>query len=311
MTKSKWILPTLVAVTVFVMGNAFADGQVKTVFVIVDENENWADISASEMPYLKKTLIPMGGYAKQYYNPPGLHPSEPNYIWLEAGDNLGLLTDKEPSVSNSINTTQHLVTYLKNAGISWKAYQEGIPGTDCPLSKIGEYVPKHNPFIFFQDVTDNNDSGSVYCISHMRPLTELFSDLKDNTVARYNFITPDLCNDMHDTCSATVSSQKMADNWLRRVVPKILNSKAFKDGGALFITWDEGEGVDPAGQRSDGPIGLIVVSPLAKVNYTNTIHYTHSSLLRTLEEIFGITPLLRDSAKASSLSDLFTQEALK
>ena len=247
----------------------------------------------------------MGGFAKQYYNPPGLHPSEPNYVWMEAGNNLGLTTDAPPSATNSISSTDHLVTYLNKAGISWKAYQEDIPGTDCPLLKTGKYVPKHNPFIFFQDVTDNNNPDSPGCIAHMRPLKELTTDLANNTTARYNYITPNLCNDMHDTCSTTVSRQMVADNWLKSIVPQILNSQAYKDGGALFITWDEGEGRDPTGKELDGPIGMIVLSPLAKANYSNSIHYTHSSLLRTLQEIFGITPLLRDAASATSLSDFF------
>ena len=53
-------------------------------------------------------------------------------------------------------------------------------------------------------------------------------------------------------------------------------------------------------------IGLIALSPDAKVGYANEIHYTHSSLLRTLQELFGVTPLLGDAANATDLSDLFT-----
>src|SRR5256885_15699773 len=65
-----------------------------------------------------------------------------------------------------------------------------------------------------------------------------------------------------------------------------------------FIPGNEDDG--------DGPIGMIVLSPDAKGGgYSNTIHYTHSSTLRTLEEIFGVTPLLGDAAHATDLSDLF------
>ncbi len=279
---------------------------VKTVFVIIEENDNWDDINDANMPYLWNTLLPMGSYAKQYYNPPGLHPSEPNYVWMEAGSNLGLTTDAPPSAANSIKAKDHLVTYLDKAGISWKAYQEDIPGTDCPLTKVGKYAPKHNPFVFFQDVTDNNSPSSAYCITHTRPMTELTKDLVNNTTARYNYITPNLCNDMHDSCSTTVSREMIADNWLKKIIPQIMNSKAYQDGGAIFITWDEGEGEDAAGKAIDGPIGMIVLSPLAKRNYSNTVHYTHSSLLRSLQEIFGIKPLLRGAASARSLKDFFT-----
>jgi hypothetical protein len=66
-----------------------------------------------------------------------------------------------------------------------------------------------------------------------------------------------------------------------------------------LITWDEGEG-------GDGPIGMIVLSPFAKGNgYSNSIHYTHGSTLRTLQGIFGITPLIRDAANQTDLNDLF------
>jgi hypothetical protein len=88
------------------------------------------------------------------------------------------------------------------------------------------------------------------------------------------------------------------DQWLSREVPKIVNSRAFKRGGALFVTFDESEG-------SDVPIGFIALSPLARPGYANTIAYTHSSLLRSLQEIFGVTPLLGDAANATDLRDLF------
>jgi hypothetical protein len=84
-------------------------------------------------------------------------------------------------------------------------------------------------------------------------------------------------------------------------VPKILNSAAYSNNGALFITWDEAYGLDPR-------VGMIVVSPLARGNgYANTVHYTHSSTLRTFQEVFGVGPLLGDAANATDLSDLFFQ----
>jgi len=264
---------------------------IKTAFIIIEENHSWSDITPSAAPYIQTTLVPMGAHAEQYYNPPGNHPSEPNYVWLEAGSNLGINNDSDPN-ANRQSTVDHLVHYLDKAGVSWKAYQEDIDGTSCPLVGVGSYAPKHDPFVFFDDVTGDNNFNSSYCISHIRPYSELANDLKNNTVAQYNFITPNLCDDMHD-CSITAG-----DTWLSSEVPKILSSQAYQDGGALFITWDEAS-------AGDGPIGMILLSPLAKTNYSNSIHYTHSSLLKTVEEIFQVTPLLRDAANASDLSDLF------
>jgi hypothetical protein len=265
---------------------------IKTVFIILLENHNWSQIDPASAPYIHNTLLPLGAHAEQYFNPPGLHPSEPNYLWLEAGDNLGVTNDADPA-TNHQSTVNHLATLLTTAGLSWKAYQEDISGTTCPLTRVGLYVPRHNPFIFFDDVTNTNDPNSANCIAHVRPYSELATDLQNNTVASYNFITPNLCNDMHD-CSVSTG-----DTWLSREVPRILASQAYKNGGVILITWDEGEG-------SDGPIGMIALSPFAKTNYSNTIHYTHSSTLRTVQGFFGVTPLLRGAANATDLSDFFT-----
>jgi hypothetical protein len=287
---------------------------IKTVFVIVMENHDWSQIKGSaSAPYINSLLTRSdASYATQYYNPPSLHPSEPNYVWLEAAANTGLpntntggtvdfTTDNDPSASNSTSTTDHLVSYLAKIGVSWKSYQENISGTTCPLTSSGLYAAKHNPFVFFQDVTNNNSASSATCIAHERPYSELATDLTNNTVARYNFITPNLCDDMHNsTGCATKDSISNGDTWLSHNLPTILNSQAYKNGGAVFLTWDEAA-------SGDGPIGMVVLSPEAKGNgYNNAIHYTHSSTVRTIEEIFGASPLLRDAQNATDLSDLFT-----
>ena len=295
-----WLAVTLL-VALSVTPATSASGQsglssIKAVFVILFENADWASITPSVAPYIRNTVVPMGAHATQYFNPPGTHPSEPNYIWLEAGADLGLISDRDAGPTNSTDTRDHLVRYLENAGISWKTYQEDIDGAACPLTSgglAGGYAAKHNPFVFFRDLTDDNNPNSRYCIAHNRPFTELAEDLRRNTVARYNFITPNLCNDMHDCGIAA------GDKWLSRTLPTILSSRAYRDNGAVFITWDEGA------LGSDGPIGMIVLSPLAKVNYANSIHYTHSSTLRTMQVIFGVRPFLRDAAMATDLSDLF------
>jgi hypothetical protein len=271
----------------------------KTVFLIMMENHNWSDIKNNpSAPFINNTLLPIASYTEQYFNPPGNHPSEPNYLWLEAGTNFGIYNDADPYINHQ-STTQHLVTLLNNVHISWKSYQESISGTVCPLTGDSLYAPKHNPMVFFNDVTNTNNSNSSYCIAHIRPYTELATDLQRNTQARYNFITPNLCDDMHDTCSPLNDPVKQGDSWLAQNLPTILNSQAYKNGGVVFITWDEGEG-------GDGPIGMIVLSNNAKGGgYSNTIQYTHSSTLRTLEEIFGVTPPLGDAANATDLRDLF------
>src|SRR5262249_46046894 len=152
---------------------------VQTVFIILMENHDWSQITANDAPYIRNTLLPMGAHANSYTGPfnGALHPSEPNYVWLEAGDNFGILNDNAPA-SNHQSTTQHLVTLLKNANISWKTYQEDISGSVCPTMSTGNYAPKHNPMIFFDDSDGYNsstgqfNSTDSYCVGHMRPMSE-------------------------------------------------------------------------------------------------------------------------------------------
>jgi len=282
-------------------GSPAAGGAIRTVFLIVMENTDWADIEgSSSAPYINNTLLPLASRAEQYYNPPNMHPSLPNYLWLEAGTNFNILDDNLPS-QNQQSTTSHLVTMLEAAGISWKTYQEdegsgAWDGSYCPAGNDGNwYDVNHNPFAYFTDIT----SRTARCHDHVRPYSEFPTDLASNMVPRYNFIVPDLCHDMHENISCSQSNRvRFGDTWLSTEVPKILASPAYLDNGALFITWDEAA-------SNDGPIGMIVLSPKAKRGYSNSIAYDHGSTLRTLQEIFGVSPMLRGAATATDLSDLF------
>src|SRR5439155_660059 len=152
-----------------------------------------------------------------------------------------------------------------------------------PLTNRGSYAVKHNPFVFFDDVTGSNNPAAAYCIAHVRPYSELATDLSNNTVARYNFITPNVCNDMHNSCAPLHDKVKQGDVWLSTEVPRILASRPYAAKGVLFITWDEAK-------TGDGPIGMIVLSPVAKGGgYSNRIQYTTSATLRAAAEILEST----------------------
>jgi hypothetical protein len=316
--------------------------KVKHVFIILMENHNWTgnnsgasfgdpDLSGNttQAPYIN-SLVPLRAHAEQYFNPPGNHPSLPNYLWLEAGTNFGTTADILPSGKKGANitSTAHLVTELVNANpaTTWKTYAEpdfGNPDfTDCPLN-FNEVDVNHVPFDYFSDTTDGFSPTSANCIAHVRPYDHLATDLASGTActpsliaagtacyAQYNFITPNLCHDGHESVSPCSSSESTdntlrGDTWLMNTgVPAITNSSVYATDGALFILWDEAE---DSGSFSDGPIGMFVLSPFAKTNYSNTIHYDHSSMLKTFQEIFGVTPLLGGAANPNTndLSDFF------
>ena len=313
--------------TLFPTGASAQMSKVKTVWVILMENHNWtgnnsgASFGAPDLkgnlqaPYINGALLATSAHAEQYFNPPGNHPSQPNYLWLEAGTNFGVLSDTQPG-QPQLNTHFHLTRLLQDAGISWTAYAEpdfGSPVYDvCPIDFTFLDV-EHLAFVYFNDVNHGLNPKSAECIAHVRPYYQLSTDLANQTSARYNFITPNLCHDGHEgvsPCDALESKNNTlrSDTWLKQNVPMILQSQEYKQGGALFIIWDEAE---DSGAFSDGPIGMFVLSPFAKgggkTAYSNSIHYDHSSTLKTLQEIFQVGPLLGAAADPETidLSDLF------
>ena len=270
------------------------------------ENTNWSAVHGSaDAPFINGTMLTKGAHAENYLNPPGLHPSEPNYVWLEAGDNVNIKTNDNPS-KNRCEATQHLTSLIETAGKSWKSYQEGISGTDCPVDNTKEYAVRHNPMMFFDDVSDGVDRGARHCIEHVRPYTELVTDLANDTVPDYGFITPNVCDDGHDVCPPEKNGVRQIDDFLARAVPPFMASKTYERGSVLIVTWDEGSPTGK-GQVSDGPIGLMVIAKNAKPGYANALHYDHSSTLKTVQELIGVSPLLRHAGDADvlDLSDLF------
>ncbi len=316
--KSDTDIPALLAKTATTLTNKLTKknlplSQINHVFVILEENHDWQTIYNNPVaPFINKTLLTQGAYASNYHNIPTsmgeLHPSELNYIFLEAGmvtfPDYTFTTDNDPGAKNSTSSVSHFVTLLEKNGYTWKSYQEGISGNDCPIVTDNTYAPKHNPFLYFQNVSGNPPSATnIYCKEHIRPIAELEQDIKTGNLPNYVFITPNLEHDMHNGTIA------QADTWLSQIVPTITNSSTFRKDGALFITWDEGTEENSSDKQTGGnnPIGMIMLSPFIKKGYTNTIEYSHASFLKTIEEIFHINPLLgiTNDPKIKSLSDFF------
>lgn len=266
---------------------------VKTVFVVVMSNQNWVNVKDNSNAPYTNSLLPIAASASNYFSPPGVQTALPNHLWLEAGTGFGILFDSSPSVNHQ-STASHLSTLMMNAGLSWKTYQEDIDGRSCPVTSAASYSTSDNPFVYFDDITSN----ATVCLAHVRPYSELAADLSSNTVARYNFIKPNLCNSMHQACAPTSNPIKQGDNWLSQEIPKILASAAYQAGGALFITWDHGA-------ANDSPIGMIMLSPYGRKGFTSANRYTHGSTLRTFQEIFGLTNFLGAAVAETALDDLF------
>jgi phosphatidylinositol-3-phosphatase len=185
------------------------------------------------------------------------------------------------------------------------------------------YAPKHNPMVLFMD-TDGGDNTTTSNPErfHYAPLQQLAFDLKNNWVADYNWITPDQYNEQHSGLkngfaglTGDAAQIRAGDNALARLVPMIMASRAYQDGGAIVLWWDEAESDGDPGDNADDfnhTIGEIVISNLAHPNesglpYASTVNMTHSSDLKTMQEIFQVGPLLGDAATpgTNDLSDLF------
>src|ERR1700693_2677291 len=111
---------------------------------------------------------------------------------------------------------------------------------------------------------------------------------------------------------------KQGDDFLSQIVPLIMASNAYKNHGVIILWWDESESDGVAGDNGDDfnhTIGEIIISPHAHRNvnglpYASPVNYTHSSDLRTMQEIFRVGPFLGDAANATDLSDLFEPGAV-
>jgi phosphatidylinositol-3-phosphatase len=395
--KYRMLFGCLTAAFAVTAAAADDDRTIKTVFVIAMENHNWTQPAGqlspqqifknSNAPFIN-SLVGINGpavamingrqvniskqvaYAANYYNVlatasgnnPHIHPSEPNYLWAEAGTNFGVFNDDDPffayntTSTNQINNQDnqlHLVRLLTEAGRTWRSYQEDTDLTTVgghltnvvlpksqwtvPIASFSgnfasgvnqfngstqyNYAAKHNPMVFFTDSNGGNDPTPANPLSqNYAPLQQLFVDLAANTVANYNWITPNQYNDQHTALSGgflgltgDAANIRQGDNFLSIVVPQIMASRAYQDRGAIILWWDETEGADDLNHT----IGEIVISPLAHPNvngvpFASQVPLSHSSDLRTLQKIFHVTrPLfLGDAVHANDLSSLFVEGAI-
>jgi hypothetical protein len=334
------------------------------VFYIDMENHNLTQPNGVTSPqqllnnpaasYLNSLMTPgnpnaaQTSFASAYYNvlfndpSVSIHPSEPNYIWQEAGL-AGPLNDADPYPNNIVNAP-NLSALLQAAGISWKTYQEDIdllptsgsvnqPGANAltsivapqdqwtvPLKSFSgtssnyinpyngsnqyNFAVKHIGQPFFTATNGSSSTAPNFDPSnpeagHYAPLQQLQTDLDNNTAAQYNVITPNQFNDMHSslntdftyngvTYAHNTDQQAIAigDNFLSKIVPTIMASQAYKNNGVIVIWFDETE----RGNSTAFTLPEIVISPLAKGNaFNSTLTYTHSSDLKSLQELFGVS----------------------
>ena len=218
------------------------------------------------------------------------HPSLPNYLALTGGDTFGITSD----CTRCYIGARSLADLLPAAGISGTAYMEDMP-KPCFSGSRGSYAQKHNPFIYFNDVRTNpGRCGSIV------PFSQLGVDLAANHLPGYMWITPNMCNDMHDCDVGT------GDRWLSVNVPRLLGSPAFTQQNSLLaVVWDEDDG------SADNRVPLILAGPAVKRGYVSHTVANHYSLLRTIEAAWGLPALTANDTAAQPLTDPFLAQALR
>ncbi|HXH28425.1 MAG TPA: alkaline phosphatase family protein [Candidatus Polarisedimenticolia bacterium] len=215
---------------------------------------------------------------------------------------------------------------LVEHGLSWKSYQENLPAggaygvnysdgfftdsSDIPATLPGEtqtlidlYAAKHNPFVYFQNVQEALAQHTLENIVGFRGPHGLFDDLASGDLPNFSLIAPNQCNDQHGRGNAgpqcdydpsddgTQAGLNPAliyqgDQALRTIVGAIYNSPAWSHGhNAIVILWDEN---DYSAQPNTNHVLVIVDTNRGPHGVSSGEFFTHFSLLKTLDEGFGL-----------------------
>lgn len=224
----------------------------------------------SPAPYLARELRAKGTLLP-WYHAAGHDP---------AASGVALLGGQKDGVGPFDDGTPTLADELSSVGQGWRAYVEGAtaglaPG-DSPCAVPAEQQPR-NPFLRFKTITGGGDCS-------IAEPTQLAQDVADSASApAFSYILP---APAHDGSTSLAD----ADAWLRTIVPGILDSKAYKDGGLVVVTFDQGAPADA--EANGGRVGALLLSPFVTPGGTVEAPYDPFSLLNSIQDLFGLSPRL-------------------
>jgi len=255
------------------------------IYLIVMENPEYSSIVASsQAPYLNG-LIRRFGLATNF--DAVSHPSEPNYFALFAGSTFGVRDDGTYNLS-----AKNVADQLEAHGRTWHVYAQDLPNSCSTVTSArggvdlvglaGAYARKHEPAISFTDISRSARCSRITRLASFSP-----------TAASFELIVPNMTNDMHD---GTIAE---GDAFLRAFVPRITASAAFAHS-LLLITWDEGSTSIGGG----GHVATLIISPSVRAGRRSSVSHTHYSILRTIEDAWGLG-CLGHSCAANDLREFF------
>lgn len=304
---------------------AFARGvpRFNHVFLIVGENTSARDVNLMHTPYLAGKLMPKGAFLTNYE---GLHGgSLSDYIGITAGHYKRCeINDSLPYNFNTnrprcIESGPNLFSLLDKSNISWTQWGESMPNP-CGFIDVGTdwsynvYTTHHNPAVYFTSIEGARYSENFKrtpnpeCVQRVLPMgstapndTSTFdAALASGAVPKFNLVVPNDCENGHDLCGPQ-DQYRQFDDFLAREVPKILASPAFGEDGLILITYDEWGDFTPHDKR----VAFVAFGPLVRRGSSDSRHYNHYSLLRTLETGYGLRPYLGGAATATAITGIW------
>jgi phospholipase C len=181
---------------------------------------------------------------------------------------------------------------MDTAGLSWAYYASSVNGDGGIWSAYQNIAPIYNGPDWSSDV--------------ISPQTNFFSDVSSGKLRSLSWVTPTCANSDHAGCGA-----KTGPAWVASLVNAIGKSK-YWDNTAIFIFWDDyGGWYDPAAPKKldyDGlgmRIPMLIVSAYAKKGHVSHTHYEHGSILKFVEETFGLPALAASDTRATAPEDAF------
>jgi phosphatidylinositol-3-phosphatase len=243
------------------------------VILIVMENAEYGEVIGSpEARYVNRLASRYGLLTRSYAI---RHPSLPNYLALTSGSTQGISSDCTGCSVRSRN----IVDQLEAAGVSWRAYLEGLPHPCFQGAGAGGYAKKHNPFTYYTDIA-HSPSRCARLVGFER----LRADLKAGSLPSFAWISPNLCDDGHD-CGVGAG-----DRFLARTVPALL--RELGPHGMLVISWDEGVSDGRCcAVAAGGHVASIVAGPDVRRGARDSSPIDHYGLLGSIEEALGLAPL--------------------
>ena len=293
------IAATLATATLAPVDAAVERPKIDHVVVVVLENttaEEILDKKKAEAPFLN-SLVARGAQLDAMY---GIdHASLPNYLAMISGHASTAATRADCFVYSCVyrpGQDETVVDQMEAKNLTWKGY---IDGMDSPCLHTEEgrvekyrkgYATRHNPFLYFAGIVRNE----ARCAAHDVPIGHLAADAAAGSLPNLSFIVPDTCHDAHD-CSLSV-----ADTWVKNNVGPLLNRPEIRSSGLVVFTFDEAEGGDQRGccdNSRGGRIATWLVGTGIIPGVHSAVPYNHYSLLRTIEDSFGL-PCLRHACDA-------------